>query len=85
MIPVSNDLQVWTEYIEMELRHKNYDLALALAKRATVVPSNYRSIGRNAPVKERYAIYLFVYSDWVLVLIFEDYSNLLVCGLSMLI
>eukprot|EP01128_Nolandella_sp_AFSM9_P005156 TRINITY_DN2456_c0_g1_i1.p1 TRINITY_DN2456_c0_g1~~TRINITY_DN2456_c0_g1_i1.p1 ORF type:complete len:829 (-),score=203.80 TRINITY_DN2456_c0_g1_i1:83-2569(-) len=44
---------VWAEYIEMELRNKHYDNALKLAKRATVVPANYKTVALSAPVQQR--------------------------------
>lgn len=41
---------VWAEWIEMELRHKNYRTALELAKRATTVPPRPQ---RFTPEQER--------------------------------
>jgi pre-mRNA-splicing factor SYF1 len=46
---------VWTEWIEMELRHKNYKKALELTRRATTPPARPRSREDeiNLPVQER--------------------------------
>ena len=40
---VDNLATVWTEWIEMELRHENFSAALNLARRGTTVPSIRRS------------------------------------------
>lgn len=34
---------VWCQYVEMELRHENYDRALQLMQRATAMPSKRAS------------------------------------------
>lgn len=46
---------IWTEWIEMELRHKNFKKALELARRATSLPSRLRSRDDEVglPVQER--------------------------------
>lgn len=44
---------LWCEYIEMELRHKNFQNARNLALRATAVPPNPKKIPRDAPTTQR--------------------------------
>ena len=46
---------VWAEWVEMELRHKNYKKSLELAQRATTTPSRPRSRSEEAtlPVQDR--------------------------------
>lgn len=46
---------IWTEWIEMELRHKNFKMAMELARRATAPPARPRSRDEEAklPARER--------------------------------
>jgi len=44
---------VWCEYVEMELRHGNYDLARQVVQRATTVPKNHLLIKHDAPTTLR--------------------------------
>ena len=39
-IKVEDLASVWCEWAEMELRHENYDQALALMRRATAAPGH---------------------------------------------
>eukprot|EP01132_Coremiostelium_polycephalum_P005082 gene5082-6326_t len=44
---------IWCEYAEMELRHKNYERALDLLKRATISPRKLIKISDSEPVQKR--------------------------------
>jgi len=43
---------VWCEYVEMEIRHGNYQKALKLLQKATIVP-RVTKVGRDQPVQRR--------------------------------
>lgn len=44
---------VWTEYVEMEIRNKNFDRAMDVIKKATAIPRNPLGVPKMAPTPQR--------------------------------